>query len=118
LIIEKKVWGTTECLLQLPMIQVHRINFVRGGTCRLHYHASRYNAFYVLEGRLEVARAHGQTIVIHTRNRLEEGDIHVVPPGVVHQFTGISDGVALELYFPGEVDAHDIVRLTQGFLAQ
>lgn len=111
-----KCWGTTECLLELPMIQVHRINFVKGGNCSVHYHNGRYNAFYVLEGRLEIQgwTERGALVV----DLLSPGELHVVPPGVKHRFRGNTDGRALEIYFPGEMSTHDIVRLSQGFLDQ
>lgn len=109
-----KCWGTTELLVALPMIQVHRISFVKGGTCSLHYHAARYNAFYVLEGNLEVQRSLLDSSL--EVDFLGPGQLLVVPPGVTHRFRGRTDGRALELYFPGEVSDHDIVRLSQGFV--
>lgn len=112
--IVRKIWGTSECLISTPMLQLHRINFVRGGTCSEHYHRARYNAFYVLSGRLLIRTKHyGGKWREETR---VAGDVLVIPPGVVHQFEGLTEGAALEMYYPGEVSEHDIVRLTQGFL--
>lgn len=108
-----KIWGDTVCLLSTPMLQLHRINFLRGGVCSEHYHRARFNAFYVLEGRLLVRQW------FHTakkENLLLPGELLTISPGVTHQFEGLTDGKVLELYYPDEVNSHDIVRLTQGFM--
>lgn len=44
---------------------------------------------------------------------LEPGDYTQVKPGVYHQFEGLEDGVAFELYF-AEFNHDDIVRRTVG----
>ena len=44
---------------------------------------------------------------------LEAGDFTQVKPGKVHQFEGIEDGVAFELYW-AEFNHDDIVRRTAG----
>lgn len=110
--LQTKVWGETEALLVTPTVQLHRINFLRGGVCSRHYHKARFNAFYVLAGRLKVVQEY------HTAQKetlLLPGDLHVVAPGVIHCFEGLTEGRALELYYMDELSEHDIVRLTQGF---
>ena len=44
---------------------------------------------------------------------LNAGDFTQVRPGLLHQFEGIDDGVAFELYW-AEFDHNDIERETQG----
>jgi hypothetical protein len=44
---------------------------------------------------------------------LRAGDYYKVQPGRWHQFVGIDDGVAFELYW-AEFDGDDIVRRTVG----
>ena len=44
---------------------------------------------------------------------LEAGDFTQVKPGKVHQFEGLEDGVAFELYW-AEFNHNDIVRRTVG----
>ena len=44
---------------------------------------------------------------------LEAGDFTQVKPGKVHQFEGLEDGVAFELYW-AEFNHDDIVRRTVG----
>lgn len=108
--VARKVWGTSELLISLPQIQVHRIKFEAGGVCSKHYHQTRYNAFYVLEGLLSVYRGTARRSV-----QLFAGHHEVVPPGVLHWFEAETDGTALEIYFPDGVSEHDIVRLSEGF---
>ena len=44
---------------------------------------------------------------------LKPGDFTRVKPGMIHQFEGIEDGVAFELYW-AEFNHDDIVRRTSG----
>jgi hypothetical protein len=44
---------------------------------------------------------------------LRAGDYYKVEPGKWHQFVGVDDGVAFEIYW-AEFNADDIVRRTQG----
>ena len=44
---------------------------------------------------------------------LEAGDFTMVKPGKFHQFEGVEDGVAFELYW-AEFNHDDIVRRTAG----
>ena len=44
---------------------------------------------------------------------LKPGDFTRVKPGIIHQFEGIEDGVAFELYW-AEFNHDDIVRRTAG----
>ena len=44
---------------------------------------------------------------------LSAGEFTQVKPGLVHQFEGLRDGVAFELYW-AEFDHNDIVRRTVG----
>ena len=44
---------------------------------------------------------------------LREGDFTQVKPGKIHQFEGLEDGVAFELYW-AEFNHNDIVRRTIG----
>ena len=45
---------------------------------------------------------------------LKAGDFTKVKPGVLHQFEGLKDGVAFELYW-AQFDHNDIKRETVGF---
>lgn len=113
-----KIWGTTERVAIEDGMHMHRIAFEAGGVCSEHLHNYRHNLFYVLSGMLLIR-------IWWEPNRITErilvaGEALSVPCGVKHQFEGIQSGVALEVYWldssDGEVDEHDIVRFTQGYL--
>ena len=49
-VIEGKVWGSTEPILQSPAVEIHRINVKKDGYCSQHKHQSKINMFYVISG--------------------------------------------------------------------
>lgn len=119
---EVKVWGKTEPVWLADGLHIHRITFETGGVCSEHYHNYRHNLFYVLSGELLIrvwnrTFPHGWVVNEHV---LRAHEAYSVPPGWTHQFEGIKSGVALEVYWHDsngeEIDAYDIVRLTQGFM--
>lgn len=112
-----KIWGTTELVESNSSFEFHRIEFKANSCCSEHYHKTKWNGFFVESGTLLVKtwpdepsteRPHlcDQTI-------LRAGDYFKVEPGKWHQFVGVDDGIAFELYW-SEFDANDIVRRTQG----
>lgn len=111
-----KVWGTTECLLETPFVQLHRIRFLKGGVCSWHQHEHRWNSFYAISGELMVS-AQGDNVDSDSMDAfLRAGSFFSVEPGVTHRFEGLTDGVALELYWPAELSLTDIKRFSKGFL--
>lgn len=114
---QRKVWGATECLLETPTVQIHRIAFLEGGTCSKHAHVHRWNAFYVLEGELivEMWDLGPREDTVHGVI-LKPGGFVTVKPGLFHRFTGQTMGRALEIYYPAALETDDIVRLTEGFI--
>lgn len=110
-IVEGKVWGQTTPLLQSSCIEVHRILVNSGGYCSKHSHQSKVNAFYVIEGQLEIHRWKSYDLVDVTQ--LAPGDMSVVPAGEPHMFKAITQVVALEIYW-AELDHDDIQRDTVG----
>ena len=106
-----KVWGRTKRLFSNGAISLHRI-FVRAGhECSKHSHQSKFNAFYVETGRLEITVWQPKGCVDVTE--LAPGEVMSVPPGVFHQFRAISDTVAFEWYWT-ELREDDIQRETKG----
>lgn len=113
-----KIWGNTELIECTPSFEFHRIEYKANHCCSEHYHETKWNGFFVESGKLMIKtwpdgprteRPHlcDQTI-------LKAGDYYKVKPGLWHQFVGIDDGVAFELYW-AEFNPQDIVRRTQGF---
>jgi len=109
-----KVWGQTELIHANGVLEFHRIDFRTGGVCSKHKHQFKWNGFYVISGRMKVKvwQKDQQDLVDETI--LGPGDFTRVKPGYMHQFEGIEDGVAFELYW-AEFNHDDIQRETVGF---
>lgn len=109
-----KVWGQTELIHANGVLEFHRIDFRAGGVCSKHKHQFKWNGFYVMTGRMKVRvwQKDQQDLVDETI--LGPGDFTRVKPGYMHQFEGIEDGVAFELYW-AEFNHDDIQRETVGF---
>jgi quercetin dioxygenase-like cupin family protein len=112
-----KVWGQTELIEHTPAFEFHRIEFKANTCCSEHYHKTKWNGFFVESGTLMVKTWNEtpQTERPHLCDQtiLRAGDYYKVEPGKWHQFLGVDDGIAFELYW-AEFDANDIVRRTSG----
>ena len=110
---EGKIWGKTQQIEMNDCFEMHRIEFKADHQCSEHYHKPKSNGFLVESGQLmiRVWPEEGSDIVDNTI--LSAGDYMAVPAGVWHQFVGIRDGVAFELYW-SEFNSEDIVRRTTG----
>tara|TARA_Y100000296_G_C5052874_1_gene195761 strand:- start:259 stop:615 length:357 start_codon:yes stop_codon:yes gene_type:complete len=108
-----KVWGTTECLLKTPLIELHRIIVSPESHCSLHMHEKKWNGFYVTRGQLLI-ECHKEKYDLVDTTVLLEGDFTIVPPGEFHMFRSLELGcTALEIYYP-EPLSEDIIRKTVG----
>ena len=107
-----KVWGDTELLHANGVLEFHRINFNKGGVCSKHKHEFKWNGFFVEKGRMLV-RVWQKDYDLVDETILGPGDFTRVKPGVYHQFEGLEDGVAFELYL-AEFNHNDIVRESCG----
>ena|SRR6056300_1183619 len=106
-----KIWGTTQLVENTPSFEFHRIEFKANSCCSEHYHETKWNGFFVESGRLLIKTWSGDGLIDNTT--LKAGEYFKVRPGVWHQFIGIDEGVAFELYW-AEFNGEDIVRRTQG----
>jgi len=109
-----KIWGNTELVHANGVLEFHRIQFRAGYKCSEHYHKYKWNGFFVESGKMIVRvwqTADQEGLVDETV--LSAGDFTQVKPGLVHQFEGIEDGVAFELYW-AEFNHNDIERRTVG----
>ena len=107
-----KVWGSTQCIHQNGLIELHSIEFEAGAKCSEHVHRFKSNGFYVEKGVMLI-RVWQEDQKLLDETILKAGDYTVVPPGKYHQFEGIEDGIAFEYYYP-ELNHTDIVRRTSG----
>lgn len=109
-----KIWGQTEMIHANSSLEFHRIEFKRGFKCSEHIHKYKWNGFYVESGVMlvRVWQDEDQEGLVD-ETYLVPGDFMQVKPGKVHQFEGIEEGVAFELYW-AEFSHEDIVRRTIG----
>ena len=110
---EGKIWGTTTDLLKSPAVEIHFIEIKPRTFCSLHKHQTKYNAFYLISGKLKIERwKNGYDLVDSTL--LYPGDFTVVPPGEYHKFSSLDEcSTGLEIYW-SELDHEDIVRKSSG----
>ena len=112
-----KIWGNSQLIEHNNTFEFHRIEFKANHCCSEHYHRTKWNGFFVESGTLMVKTWQGEPSDIRPsvcdQTVLRAGDYYKVEPGKWHQFVGVDDGVAFELYW-AEFDANDIVRRTQG----
>lgn len=107
-----KIWGKTKPLLQGKSVEVHEIFAKKGTQCSMHKHQTKFNAFYVISGKMNIIVEKNDYDLVDTTT-LEAGGFTTVSPGEYHRFKAIEDTIALELYYT-ELDHNDIVRKDVG----
>ena len=109
-----KIWGKTELIHANGVLEFHRIEYKKKVACSKHRHKYKWNGFFVESGKMIVRvwqDADQKGLVDETI--LGPGEFTQVKPGKIHQFEGVEDGVAFELYW-AEFNHDDIVRRTIG----
>jgi len=109
-----KIWGQTELIHANGVLEFHRIEYKKGFKCSEHEHKYKWNGFFVESGKMIVRvwqDADQEGLVDETI--LGPGEFTQVKPGKIHQFEGVEDGIAFELYW-AEFNHDDIVRRTVG----
>jgi mannose-6-phosphate isomerase-like protein (cupin superfamily) len=107
-----KIWGQTELIHANGVLEFHRIEFKKGVQCSKHKHNFKWNGFYVESGIMKVKVWQNDYNLVD-ETILKAGDFTRIKPGVYHQFEGIENGIAFELYW-AEFNHNDIVRRTAG----
>ena len=107
-----KIWGQTELIHANGVLEFHRIEYKKDVACSVHKHEFKWNGFFVESGKMMVKVWQNDYDLID-ETILNAGDFIRVKPGVYHQFIGMEDGVAFELYW-AEFDHNDIKRETVG----
>lgn len=69
-----------------------------GQTCPYHHHLVKHCTFFVLKGTVLMKFGSEERV-------MEQGEVLVVPPGVGHSFSGISNALLLEASMPSTL--HD-----------
>ena len=107
-----KIWGQTELIHANGVLEFHRIEYKKDVACSKHKHEFKWNGFFVESGKMMV-KVWQKDYDLVDETILNPGDFMRVKPGVFHQFIGLEDGVAFELYW-AEFDHNDIKRETVG----
>ena len=109
-----KIWGQSELIHANGVLEFHRIEYKKNVACSVHKHKFKWNGFFVESGKMMVkVWQDGNQEGLVDETILNAGDFTQVKPGKVHQFEGLEDGVAFELYW-AEFNHDDIVRRTSG----
>jgi mannose-6-phosphate isomerase-like protein (cupin superfamily) len=109
-----KIWGQTELIHANGVLEFHRIEFKKGGVCSKHAHKFKWNGFFVESGKMLVRVWQKDQKDLIDETILSAGDFTRVKPSFYHQFEGLEDGVAFELYW-AEFNHNDIERENVGF---
>ena len=109
-----KVWGQTELVHANGVLEFHRREYKAKGTCSKHKHNFKWNGFFVESGEM-IVRVWQNDYDLVDETILKAGDFTQVKPGAYHQFEGVKDGVAFELYW-AEFNHDDISRETVGYV--
>lgn len=108
-----KVWGTTECILDTPLLSVHRLVILPGMRCSMHAHEFKWNGFYVTKGKL-IIEVKKKAYPLTDKTVLRVGDLTSVKPGEFHRFVTEEEGCeGIEFYYL-EPLSEDIVRESCG----
>lgn len=103
--VTEKPWGTTELVIDSPIMTAHRLNIVKGGYCSFHHHYRKWNGFVVIKGFLRI-------ILPSVPDRLlGPGDVAAVGPGIRHRFFAETEVECMEWYWPDTL-SEDIERGT------
>ena len=107
-----KIWGQTELVHANGVLEFHRIEYKKDVACSKHKHEFKWNGFFVESGKMMI-KVWQKDYDLVDETILNAGYFMRVKPGVFHQFIGLEDGVAFELYW-AEFDHNDIKRETVG----
>ena len=113
----EKVWGLTRTLSADRNCEVHHATIEPNTWCSRHFHAWKWNLFYVIEGTLLVHfyRTEFETQP-HQTFEIKKGESFKVAPRQWHKFESLcKENVELiEVYWAEDVVADDIVRADVG----
>jgi mannose-6-phosphate isomerase-like protein (cupin superfamily) len=106
-----KIWGVTSCIFESPYAEMHYIEANKGGYCSRHHHITKYNTFYVINGKLQITIYNGENIETTILNAGESMD---VPAMIDHRFEALENTRAIEIYWVDKLESEDIIRKDSG----
>lgn len=90
-----KYWGKIESIESNDNFAAKRIFMNKDGQSSLEYHCHKKEGYIIQSGKLKVGtrvgRAENKSII------LEEGDVFVIPLGVMHMRIGMEDTIIIEI---------------------
>jgi quercetin dioxygenase-like cupin family protein len=101
-----KDWGLTDLIFSNSIVEIHKLSINKSGYSSKHYHAYKYNVFYVDQGSVEIIIWLDQ---IEQKHILNDGDSITIKPNIWHKFIALKDTTATEIYYTS-IDSNDIIR--------
>jgi quercetin dioxygenase-like cupin family protein len=105
-----KLWGTEEWVVNNDYYCGKILRLNKGASCSLHYHKSKHETFYCLDGLVRILLECGKERLIR-RIIMNPGNSIEIPPNHPHMFIGIEDSVLIE--FSTHHEDADSYRITQ-----
>ncbi|MCH7568675.1 MAG: cupin domain-containing protein [Nanoarchaeota archaeon] len=99
-----KVWGSEEWIVNNNLYCGKILNLSKGFRCSFHYHKSKHETFYILEGKVLLELEDNKVI-------MNPGDIQIIEPNQKHRFTGLENSKIIE--FSTHHEDSDCYRDTQ-----
>lgn len=110
----EKPWGLDELLVSGPHFELHKLTVKAGGFCSIHFHRDKIQYIHVASGVLKM-RTYDQAGRMICEQDCLPGETSIAGPEIRHQFYGLTDAVAYEVYMSdAPLDPNDIVRLSEG----
>lgn len=101
-----KNWGHTDAIFSNETVEIHKLCIKNLGYSSKHYHANKYNIFYIDSGSINVIIWNNNDEQVYT---LKTGDTLEIKPGIPHQFIANEDSYVTEIYY-SKIDTNDIIR--------
>lgn len=103
-----KIWGHTTEIFTKNNVSIHRLHINKGSSCSKHYHKYKHNIFFIEEGKLLIKHWQNDYNLVD-ETILTNGESCDIPPTHYHQFIGLEDTIAYEIYYV-QLDDKDICR--------
>lgn len=107
----RKTWGEKWTLFENDLCEVSLLYLKPNQRCSWHYHRTKFNLFFVVEGFLQIMLDDGVSTGI---SELEKHGIFTTRPGEWHEFiTADMEAIVIEIMYV-KYNPEDIFRKDQG----
>lgn len=101
-----KNWGYTSLIFSNDNTEIHKLCINKNGYSSKHYHAYKYNLFFIDDGCLEITIWKNN---IEEKFILSNSDTLIIDPNTWHKFYAIENSKVTEIYYTS-IDSNDIIR--------